>query len=60
MRRYLREQKVRITTQAKNVNRRGGRSVMSFVNHYGLETLRGEFVQAPGLEESLVGCDGPF
>jgi hypothetical protein len=33
---------------------------MSFVNDYGLETLRGEFVQAPGLEQSLVRCDGPF
>jgi hypothetical protein len=33
---------------------------MSFVDYYGLETLRGEFVQAPRLEQSLVGCDSPF
>lgn len=33
---------------------------MRFVNYYGLETPRGEFVQAPGLEQSLIRCDGPF
>jgi hypothetical protein len=56
-----RKGKLSITTQRrKNVDRRGGRSVMSLVNYYGLETLRGEFVQAPGLEQGLVRCDCPF
>lgn len=35
-------------------------SMMSLVNHYGLETLRPEFTQAPSLEQSLIRCDGPF
>ena len=34
--------------------------MMSFVDYYCLETPRGEFVQAFGLEQSLVRCDGPF
>jgi hypothetical protein len=32
---------------------------MGFVDYYGLETLRREFVQPPRLEQGLVRCDGP-
>ena len=39
---------------------RRGRSVVGFVDYYGLETFRREFVQAAGLKQSLVCCDGPF
>jgi hypothetical protein len=33
--------------------------MVGFVDYYGLETLRREFVQATRLEQSLVCCDGP-
>ena len=42
------------------VDIRWGRSMVGFVDYYGLEALRREFVQATGLEQSLVRCDGPF
>jgi hypothetical protein len=34
--------------------------MVGFVDYYGLETLRREFVQAARLEQSLVCRDGPF
>ncbi len=55
------ERKVSIISQGRrNVDIRRGRSMVSFINYYGLETLRGEFMQASGLEQSLVRCNGPF
>jgi hypothetical protein len=33
--------------------------MMGFVDYYGFETLRREFVQPPRLEQGLVRCDGP-
>jgi hypothetical protein len=54
------ERKVSIMAQGQRNDIRRGRSMVSFINYYSLETLRREFMQTSGLEQSLVRCHSPF
>lgn len=54
------EQKVSITAQGRRNDIRRGRSMVSFIDYYSLETLRREFMQTSGLEQSLVRCHSPI